>query len=164
MTVKFRLAATLMTALLAGMPGLAAADDAREVASYVLTEAGLAKFRKATENLAAIPGACLEDEGDDDSDSQSIDDMVAKIDGTPGAKAAIQSAGLAPREYILFMFSMMQSGMSAWALSQPGGKLPPGVSQANVDFYRKHEAALAALGESDDRCGDTESDDDEPEA
>lgn len=148
----------MMTAIAIGLPGLAVASDKdnREVSSYLLTEAGLAKFKKATENLAATPGACI-DRDDDDSNSQSIDQMTAKIDATPGAKAAIQSAGMAPREYIVFMFSMMQSRMSAWALSQPGGKLPPGVSQANVDFYRKHEAAMAALGENDP-CGDDSGD------
>ena len=67
----------------------------------------------------------------------------------PGAQAAIQSAGMTSREYVVFMFSMMQNGMAAWALSQPGGKLPPGVSQANVDFFRKHEAAMAAVTEND---------------
>ncbi len=35
--------------------------------------------------------------------------------------------------------------MAAWALTQPGGTLPPGVSKANVDFYRSHEQALKKL-------------------
>jgi hypothetical protein len=148
---------TLVTALALALPGAAIAanpDDHREISSYVLTETGLAKFSRATRNLAAIPGACEdEDEDDDDSTSQSIDQMVAEIGATPGAVAAIQSAGLTPREYVLFMFSMLQNGMAAWAQDQPGGKLPPGVSQANVDFYRKHEAALTALGENEG-CGD----------
>jgi hypothetical protein len=157
MTVKHHLAASIVVAasLLAGLPGLAAAEDLQEVSRYTLTEAGLAKYAKATRNLAAIPGACEADEDDDDdSNSQSIDDMVAKLDATPGAKAAIESAGLTPREYVVFTFSMMQSGMAAWAQSQPNAKLPPGISQANIDFYRKHEAALAALGENDPCAGD----------
>jgi hypothetical protein len=153
MMPKLRLAKSMIAAaaLALGVSGPAAAndDDHREVSSYVLTEAGLAKYTRAARNLATIPGACAADKDAPDGASQSIDGMVAKIDAMPGAKAAIQSAGLQPREYVLFSFSMIQSAMSAWAVSQPGGKLPPGVSQANVDFYKKHEAAIAALGEND---------------
>ena len=52
----FAVAATIALAA----PGVAAANDkdSREVAAYVLTDAGLAKFTKATQNLAAVPGAC----------------------------------------------------------------------------------------------------------
>jgi len=45
-----------------------------------------------------------------------------------------------------------------WAVGQPGGKPPPGVSQANVDYFRKHEAEMAAFGR-DDTCGDNTGDD-----
>ncbi len=126
--------------------------DSEEVQSYVLTEAGLGKFAQATKELVALDAACKEDE-DDDSDSQSIDDMVAKLNALPGAQAAIQSAGLSTREYVVFSWSILQNGLAAWAIGQPGGKLPPGISQANVDFYKKHEAEIAALG-GDDRCGE----------
>ncbi|HEU4515973.1 MAG TPA: hypothetical protein VFR77_01600 [Steroidobacteraceae bacterium] len=153
MTWRLRLAQSILVTLFAALaiPGVAIANpqDHREISSYVLTEAGLAKFTKATQNLSAIPGACDDDDDDDDASTRSIDAMVAEIDETAGAKEAIQSAGLTPREYVLFMFSMLQNGMAAWALSQPGGKLPPDVSRANVDFYKKHEAELAALGKND---------------
>jgi hypothetical protein len=147
-------------------PGTAAAQDSdsREVSAYVLTESGLAKFAQASRNLAAIPGAC-EEESDDDDDSddmQSIDQMVAKINVRPGAQAAIQSAGMTPREYVVFMFSMLQNGMAAWALKQPGGKLPPGTSQANVDFFNKHETAMAQIGK-EKTCGAESGDEDSDE-
>jgi hypothetical protein len=52
--------------------------------------------------------------------------------------------------------------MASWALSQPGGKLPPGISMANVNFYRQHEAAMSKMAESSkgDDCdaGDREDD------
>ena len=44
-------------------------------------------------------------------------------------------------------------GMAAWALAQPGGKLPAGVKMANVNFYRSHEAELAKLGELTKEAG-----------
>jgi hypothetical protein len=144
-------------ALGAATPAAAQDRDAQEVSRYVLTESGLAKFAQATRNISAVPGAC-EREDDDSDDLKSIDQMVAKLNSVPGMQAAIQSAGFTSREYVVFMFSMMQNGMAAWAVSQPGGKLPPGISQANVDFYKKHETAMAAIGEGDP-CGDDAGDD-----
>lgn len=157
-------ALAMSIALASPDPAVAQDRDGREVSAYVLTESGLAKFAQASQNLAGVPGACAaeEDDGDDDSvDLKSIDQMVAKLDSVPGVQAAIQSAGMTSREYVVFMFSMMQTGMSAWALKQPGGKLPPGVSQDNVDFFNKHEAAMAQLGKEktcEDDSGDEDSD------
>ena len=161
MTLRQRLAGLLIVAATLGLAGPAAANqnDKREISSYVLTEAGLNKFTQASQSLAAVPGACarVDDEGDDDSDSASLDQLVAKLNAVPGAQSAIQSAGMTTREYIVFMWSMFESGMSAWAVKQ-NGKLPPGVQQANVDFYNKHEAAMRALGDQDP-CGNDEDDD-----
>jgi len=144
-----------------GLPGAAVAQDrdSQEVSRYVLTEAGLGKFTQASQNLAAVPGACA-DEDDDGSNSKSLDQMVAKLNAKPGAQAAIQSAGMTTREYVVFMFSMFQTGMASWAVSQPGGKLPPGVSQANVDFYKRHEAAIAAMDQGDP-CEDSADEEEE---
>lgn len=134
--------------------------DSREVASYALTEGGLAKFTKATQNLAAVPGACAKQD-DDGSNSQSIDQTVAKLNAVPGAQSAIQSAGLTTREYVVFMWSILHNGMAAWATSQPGGKAPPGTLQSNIDFYKKHEAQMAALGENDP-CDEDSAEEKEP--
>ncbi len=152
-------ASALLTAPLA-----AAQDrDAQEIAAYVLTDAALAKYIKATKNLAALPGS---KPGDCDAgdDAMSLDEMAAALDGVPGAKAAIQSAGMTTREYGLFMWSLLHNGLAAWAISQPGGKLPPGTSKANVDFYQRHEAELQQLEtlKQDEDC-DEDAAEDEPE-
>jgi hypothetical protein len=155
--LKGTLLAACTTALLAPALAIAQDRDTQVVQSYVLTEAGLAKYTQATKKLAAmeddIPDGC-----DDDADSKSLDDMVAKLDSVPGAKAAIQSAGMTTREYVVFTWSVGHNGLAAWALSQPGGKLPPGTSKANVDFYKKHEAELQQL---QDVAGDGDCDDDD---
>ncbi len=135
--------------------------DAREISSYALTDAALAKFTRATANLGDLSktvfGNCDDDEG-----AGSLDENVAHINAIPGAQAAIQSAGMTTREYIVFTWSLFQTGMAAWALEQPGGTLPPGVSKANVDFYRAHEQALNQL--ETERGSDPCSDSDEEEA
>jgi hypothetical protein len=164
MARKLLLTQALAIAVSFGMTGPAAAQDRDmlEVQNYVLTNEGLAKFKQATTNLTSLPGACeKESEEDDGSDSKSIDQMVAEINAMPGARAALESAGMAPREYVVFSWSLLQNGMAAWASLQPGGKLPPGVKQSNVDFYRKHEAEFEALGKTSS-CPD-EADDEEPE-
>jgi|GEM_PF-1372450 len=118
-------------------------NDTKEIGGYVLTEAGLAKYMQAAKNMGEVakqPGACDSDDGDDAP--LSLDALAARIDSIPGATAAIKSAGMTPREYTVFMFSLVQNGTAAWALDQPGGKLPPGTSMANVNFYRTHAAAI----------------------
>jgi hypothetical protein len=145
--VFHRFASSLLLASLTlfGPPRTATAQDAdaAEVQRYVLTEAALAKYTQATRNLAAVESACEEQ----DSDAESIDEMVAALNAMPGADQALQAAGIAPREYVVFSLSLLQNGLAAFAASQPGGQLPPGVSRANVDFVTKHNADLEQLAE-----------------
>ncbi|HEX9706553.1 MAG TPA: hypothetical protein VGA24_02845 [Steroidobacteraceae bacterium] len=126
--------------------------DTREIMADTLTEAALGRYVQATRNLSGLQI----DDCDDDSDVGSLSEAVAKLDATPGAKAAVQSAGMTTREYIVFAFSLIQNGLAAWTLDQPGGTLPPGISQANVDFFREHAAEMEELGaESGDASCDT---------
>lgn len=122
-------------------------SDTREIGSYVLTEAGLAKYTQATQNLAELASrmsdVCGEDE--DAEDVSSLADMVDRLGAKPGVAAAIKSAGMTTREFIVFGLSLFQNGMAAWALSQPGGELPPGTSMANVNFYRANEKEIQAM-------------------
>lgn len=154
-TIRRFLAASCVAWAALSFPGGTAAQDAdaREVQRYVLTGAGLAKYTQATKKLAQLPAGktqgCSDasDDGDDDggADEQSIGSMVAKLESVPGAKAAVQGAGLTVREYVVFTLSLLQNGLAAWAVQQPGGKLPPGVAKANVDFVQAHDAELKQL-------------------
>lgn len=142
--------------------GSAQADsdaDNREVTSYRLTQPALAKYAAATRALATVlaenPPDCDEDQND-----QSLDAMVAEIRGIPAATEAIESAGMPVREYVVLTWAMVQAGFAAWGLDQPGGELPPGVSMANVEFFRAHEAEFqeaASLVEPYE-CDDNEDD------
>jgi hypothetical protein len=155
-----RIAGVLLASLLA-LTGLgASAQDAitAEVRSLSLTEAGLARYSQATRNLAALEPRC----DDDESDSESIDDIVASLAAVPGAEDAVQSAGMTLREYVVFSLSIVDSGLAAWAASQPGGQLPAGVAKANVDFVSAHDAELTQLGQlaSEAECDGGDYDDD----
>lgn len=156
-TVLAAVASVLLLAPLASVAQGFPDKDAREISAYVLSEAALAKYTRATANLGSLSKQ-LTNTCDDSDGPASLDASVARINAVPQAKAAIESAGMAPREYLVFSFSIFQSGMAAWALTQPGGTLPPGVSKANVDFYRSHEQALNKLApqQGSDTCDDRE--------
>lgn len=100
----------------------------------MLTEAGFAKYSQAIRNLDAIANKSMSAVGCNDDSATSLDAAVARIDSLPGTKTAIKSAGMTTREYLLFTWSVFQNGVAAWTLSQPGAKLPPGTSMANVNF------------------------------
>jgi hypothetical protein len=63
----------------------------------------------------------------------------------PGARAAVQSAGMTSREYVVFAFSLIENAFASYALEQPDGKLPPGISMANIEFLRSHAGEIQAL-------------------
>ncbi|MGH8203633.1 MAG: hypothetical protein ACREST_03430, partial [Steroidobacteraceae bacterium] len=75
----------------------------------------------------------------------SLAAAAAKIDAAPGAKSAVESAGMTSREYVVFAFALIENAMAAYALEQPGGKLPPGISMENVEFFRKHAGEMEKL-------------------
>lgn len=156
--------AALTLALMLPAPSQAQVNrDTQEINRYALTDAGLARYKKAMQAIDQIAKKKSSDcDESEDDNPKSLDQMVAAINAKPGAKAALQSAGMTSREYIVFSMSVFQTGFASWGLSQPGGKLPPGVSMANVNFYRKNEAALAKLGQAtqSDDCDADEAEDD----
>jgi hypothetical protein len=99
-------------------------QDAKEIADYMLTEPALAKYKQAVHKLqpliAQLPQDCERENG-----STSLKDMATRIDAIPGVKSALKAAGMTSREYLVFTWSVFQSGMAVLAVQQPGGKLPP---------------------------------------
>jgi hypothetical protein len=152
----FSIVASLAIAA-AQSPAFAQDRDTREVSAYVMTEAGLARYTQATENLAAVPDTGCADSA---SDEMSIDDQAAQIDAAPGAAAAIRAAGMTTREYVVFSWSLLQTGLAVWGQEQ-SGTLPADANKANVDFYRKHRADWARLEAMKSGCdSDDDSEDD----
>ena len=159
----------LLVVMALALPGPLQAQvdrDAQEINNYVLTDAALQRYTKASAALGSLakqsPANC---DDSDDNISKSLDQLTAHFNAVPGVKAALQSAGMTAREYLVFSMSIFQTGLASWGLSQPGGKLPPGVSMANVNFYRKNEAAMASIGEANesDDCNDERVKDDDDE-
>ena len=150
-----------MVAMLISSAALAAAPsadrDIQEVDAYVLTEAALTKYAQATKKLQALPrraAAHCDDSGDDASGNRkSIAAQVAQLEATPGAAAAVKSAGLSTHEYVVLSWSLLQAGLASWAVAQPGARQPTGVLKSNVAFYRAHEAAIKTIAPASDSGG-----------
>jgi hypothetical protein len=130
--------------------------DTREVRSYALTETALDRYVEATRKLSAIPLDCSNEE----PGISNLTEAAARIDAMPGGKAALRSAGLTSREYVVFAFSLIENAYASYALEQPGGKLPPGVSMTNVEFLRRNSGVIEQLAnetEVDDCAGNDDS-------
>jgi hypothetical protein len=138
-------ALALLVPMAAGAQGLAD-HDTKEIAGYVLTDAALTKYAQAVRKLQPLKEQLQEDCDREDA-QESLNAMAARMDKVSGVKSALNAAGMTSREYLVFSLSVFENGMAAWALELPGGKLPPGVKMANVNFYRAHKAELEKLGE-----------------
>jgi hypothetical protein len=157
--------------MLATLPLLARAQgdrDSQEVSSYRFTEAALAKYSQAIHGLGQLaknlPGACSDDDDEDDS-ATSIAGFVKRLEATPGAKKAVEDAGLTTREYVVFTFALVASAGAVYALEHPGGQVPAG-EKANAEFVRAHKAAFETLGaamhtQCDEDAGDSGDRDDD---
>ncbi len=138
-------ALALLVAVAAEAQGLTDRDT-KEISDYVLTDAALTKYTQAVRKLQPLKKE-LQQDCDHEDAPESLNDMAARMDKVSGVKSALKAAGMTSREYLVFSLSVFQNGMAAWALEQPGSKLPPGIKMANVNFYRTHEAELKKLGE-----------------
>jgi hypothetical protein len=151
-------ACALGLAALAAVPAAVAKilpdADTREVRAYTLTDASFAKYVNATHKLREVKFENCVDDDDDDDAQDTIASSVARIDAVPGAKAAIQGAGLTSREYVVLSFALLENGMASYLMQTPGGKMPENINPANVEFVRKHSAELHQLANEteDESC------------
>lgn len=125
------------------------------IASYRLTSANLDKFIAATTALKELEDEDIDIEerlGDmDDAEDINLNDIAAAFDSEPRIKGAINRAGMSSREYVTFMFAMMQA-MFGSIMVQMGGEqalndMPAGVLKDNIRFFTQNQAAFEALGE-----------------
>lgn len=134
------------------------AADTSEIQAYVLTDSGLARFEKAANALKALAFQdCIVDEDeDDDAGPTSIESAVAKLEAYPGAKGAVQSAGMTSREFVVMTYALVQNMVAAEAAQRSGGRMLPGINPANVAFLGQHAADIDELrsDEAAVACGD----------
>jgi hypothetical protein len=122
--------------------------------NYRLTSANLDKFIRATNALKALEDEDidLEDRLDmDDPENVDLGEIAEAFDSEPRIKGAINSAGMSSRDYVTFLFSMMQATFG-FAMVQMGGEqalndMPNGVLKENIRFITQNQEALEALGD-----------------
>ena len=148
------LSAPALLAVVANVPAAAAQAPTfpPEVASYRMTAANLSKFISATQALKE-----LEDENIDfeerlemeDPEDLDVDRIAAVFDGEPRVRSAIRGAGLTSREYVTFLFAMMQAMFGSIAVQMGGEQalddMPNGVLKDNIRFFLANQAAFQAL-------------------
>lgn len=128
------------------------------IANYRLTSANLDKFIRATNALKALEDENIDIEerlGDmDDPEDIDLGEIAAAFDSEPRIKNAINGAGMTSREYLTFMFAMIQA-MFGSVMVQMGGEqalndMPAGVLKDNIQFFTQNQAAFEALDDEDD--------------
>jgi hypothetical protein len=129
------------------------------ITSYRLTSATLDKFLTATNALKQLDEEGeefdLEDRIDmDDPENIDLNEIAAAFDDEPRIKGAINGAGLTSREYVTFLFAMIQA-MFGSVMVQMGGEqalndMPAGVVKDNIQFFLANQEAFEALGEDED--------------
>jgi hypothetical protein len=127
------------------------------LANYRLTTANLDKFVRATNALKGLEGEDIDIEDRlnmDNPEEVDLGEVAAAFDSEPRIKNAINGAGMTSRDYVTFLFSMMQA-MFGSVMVQMGGQqaladMPAGVLKDNIQFFTQHQEAFEALSEDND--------------
>lgn len=130
-------------------------DYHNAVRGYRLSEGTVDKAIQAMQKMNALEksnpqlaDAMKQDHGDP-NDAKSIDEMVSRLQSMPPVASVLSSVGLSARDYVLTMFTLMES--TAAYQFQKAGKLPPNselakdVSPENLAYIGAHQAQLQAL-------------------
>ena len=131
-------------------------QDLADVTAYELSMDKVDKLFAAQRNIALKLKDMSPEEREamkarndaDESNDDSLDETVRKIESEPALVAAIRDAGLSPREYALLTVSLMQSGMAAGVLKMRPNENQDSLARemkanpANIRFIQQNEAAL----------------------
>lgn len=143
-----------------GAPSAGVSDDAAEVLHYRLTGQNVERFLLARRRLRAIASDTLlaaraDSPGPDSSDARTLDAMAARLERMPGAKQALEGAGLSAREYVVGSLAITAAAMACEMQKQGLVKqLPATVNADNVRFFAVHPDLLHRMQAAPD-SGDT---------
>jgi hypothetical protein len=144
-----------LLAAVCGPPAHAASSDAdlRELTRYTLTLPDLRKYSAANEALTKLPKPAEKEEDadsdDESNDSESLDDMVKRMESVPGARKSIEGAGLTVRQYAVITMAIFQAAFAQFAIEQGADPAKvakdAGVNPANIRFVKEHKAELEKM-------------------
>lgn len=148
-TVVLLLGAAAISAPQAAQRGNPPADaDSKEYRSYHLTMENVGKFVAASKALVKLshdnPG--LEKDMESQSDARTIEDAVRTTEKYPAVTAAIKSAGLTTRDFVVMTGTLMGAEMAVGMKKQGQIKqYPPSVSPENAAFVEQNWDRLNAM-------------------
>ncbi len=133
-------------------PAAAQQSEKAELAAYRLTSDKLDRYAAANRSLAQV----MKDHKNDpdaaksENDGDSISGAVRHLDKIAPAAAAIRSAGLTTREYVMTGFAILSSAMVVeFKRNGTIKEYPDTVNKANAEFveqnYDKIKAIMAIL-------------------
>ncbi len=129
--------------------GIYSFDDASEEAQqaiaanveFVLDEATFQKWERAQANLEKLPSGEL-DNSPDPGGSDPVVRGIRRLESSPRARQAIESAGLSVKNFVLATVALAQ------AVKASRGGVPPtvGAIASNVRFVMAHASRLGSRG------------------
>jgi hypothetical protein len=122
--------------------------DSKEYRNYRLSMENVNKFVAASKALVMLsrgnPG--LEKDMESHADARTIDDAVKTTEKYPAVTAAIKSAGLTTRDFVVMTGTLMGTEMAVGMKKQGQIKqYPPSVSPENAAFVEQNWDRLHAM-------------------
>ena len=148
----------VLAALLVSAPVLAkplAAADQQLMSGYTLDMGTLHKYEKA---IAAVDAACAKDKKLREEDiaehpGESLEQAIQRVEKTSFYATYLKPAGLTAKDAVLLPVVLIGAGAVVEMNADPA-KLQ-GLSKAQVDFYRAHQAEIKGLKLAS-HCGEDE--------
>lgn len=118
-----------------------------------LTDAESARLDQLNEEVDRLE----RDDDDDDAEeaiagpSQTLSDMVQRLDKVPGVAAAIRRAGLSTREFATMQLALLQASLTYGIMKASGRTTLPAsvdVNPDNIKFVQQHEADIERVMKS----------------
>ncbi|MGZ6142015.1 MAG: hypothetical protein ACXWLM_01695 [Myxococcales bacterium] len=140
----------MMAALLAAMPVSAqphsrmSPKDQQALRDYDLTAGKIDKLMAVGEKMRAYAKAHpdVEKRGDF-MRGKDLDESVKSIESKPELVSLMKSEGVAPRDFVVGMMSVVTAGMWAEMSKQyPSAQMPPEINPKNVKLMQEHPEIL----------------------
>jgi hypothetical protein len=143
-------AATATTVTAAPSDVGSAEPTANEISNYKLDMDRMNRYSAAIKGLGALAqtdSSAVEAMSSDGSETMS--QMIAKIEAMPKAMKVLNKAGLDPKDYVWITTAWLQAAMTQGMLeANPKAKVPEGQNLQNVEFLKAHKAELDAMQKS----------------
>lgn len=118
--------------------------DAREALAtsvdFLLTDDNFARWEEAQSNLDDLPRSAIR--SGVTSGRSAIDRAAARLESSPGARRAIEGAGLSVRDFVLETIALAQAAEAAETGKSTSASIPPD----NFQFVQRYRSRVLRAG------------------